>query len=117
MGLDVLKKEDIKIERMMGHGGFFKSEAGIRTLSSAISSPVSVMETAGEGGAYGMALLSSFLINGKDRTLEEFLEKDVYKDAKVMTIMATDKEIDDYNEYISSYRKILEVERKVLEVF
>ena len=64
-----------------------------------------------------MALLSSFLINGKDRTLEEFLEKDVYKDAKVMTIMATDKEIDDYNEYISSYRKILEVERKVLEVF
>ena len=117
MGLDVLKKEDIKIERMMGHGGFFKSEAGIRTLSSAISSPVSVMETAGEGGAYGMALLSSFLINGKDRTLEEFLEKDVYKDAKVMTIMATDKEIVDYNEYISSYRKILEVERKVLEVF
>ena len=102
---------------MLGHGGFFKSKAGVRTLSAAIASPVTVMETAGEGGAYGMALLSSFLINGKGRSLEDFLDKEVYRDAKVTTVMATEKEIKDYNDFISSYKKILEVERKALEVF
>ena len=117
IGLDVLKKENIKIERMLGHGGFFKSKAGVRTLSASIASPVTVMETAGEGGAYGMALLSSFLINGKGRSLEDFLDKEVYRDAKVTTVMATEKEIKDYNDFISSYKKILEVERKALEVF
>ena len=117
IGLDVLKKENIKIERMLGHGGFFKSKAGVRTLSAAIASPVTVMETAGEGGAYGMALLSSFLINGERRSLEDFLDKEVYRDAKVTTVMATEKEIKDYDDFISSYKKILEVERKALEVF
>lgn len=117
IGLDVLKKEDIKINNMMGHGGFFKSQSGIRTLSAAISAPVSVMETAGEGGAYGMAILSSFLINRNGKRLEDFLDIDVYGLSKVTTVMATEKEIKDYDAFITSYKKILEVERKALEVF
>ena len=117
IGLDVLKKEDIKINNMMGHGGFFKSQSGIRTLSAAISAPVSVMETAGEGGAYGMAILSSFLINRDGKRLEDFLDSDVYGLSKVTTVMATEKEIKDYDAFITSYKKMLEVERKALEVF
>ena len=75
------------------------------------------METAGEGGAYGMAILSSFLINRNGKRLEDFLDSDVYGLSKVTTVMATEKEIKDYDAFITSYKKILEVERKALEVF
>ena len=117
LGLDVLRMENIEIKSLLGHGGYFKSESGIRTLSAATSTPVSVMETAGEGGAYGMAVLASFLINKGEMNLEDYLDQKVFSDAVIKTYMASDKEREDYSYFLSQYKKILSVERKALEVF
>ncbi|MGN1164399.1 MAG: FGGY-family carbohydrate kinase, partial [Candidatus Ornithospirochaeta sp.] len=118
IGMDILGEEGIRIESMLAHGGFFKSgESGLRMLSAAIASPVSAMESAGEGGAYGMAVLSLFLISSKGRDLSSYLDEEVFEKAEVRTVNASEKEVEDYRKYIESYRRLLEVERKILEMF
>ena len=118
IGMDILKTENITINRMLGHGGYFKSsDAGIRMLSAAIGAPVSVMETAAEGGAYGMALLALYGASGREKSLETWLDETIFSTAKVRTVMATEKEMRDADSYSASYRKLLSVERKALEVF
>ena len=86
-------------------------------LSAAIGAPVSVMETAAEGGAYGMALLALYGASGKDKALETWLDETIFSTAEVRTVMATEKEMRDADAYSASYRKLLSVERKALEVF
>ena len=76
IGLDILTQEEkVPIDRLYGHGGYFKTPGvGQRMLSAAVGSPVSVMETAGEGGPYGMALLAAYMLWKKDgQTLEDYL--------------------------------------------
>ena len=65
LGNDVLfKEENVKVDRITGHGGLFKTPGvGQKVLAAALNSPISVMETAGEGGAWGIALLAAFLVN------------------------------------------------------
>ena len=65
VGLDILfKKEGVKVDRLLGHGGLFKTKGvGQQILADAVNAPVSVMETAGEGGAWGIAVLASYLVN------------------------------------------------------
>ena len=77
IGNDILfNDEKIKVDRITGHGGLFKTKGvGQRVLAAAINSPISVMETAGEGGAWGIALLASYLVNNKEeRSLVDFLD-------------------------------------------
>ncbi|MBO4279545.1 MAG: ATPase, partial [Spirochaetales bacterium] len=104
--------------KIFGHGGYFKTPvAGQRILSAAIGAPVSVMETAGEGGPYGMALLAAYMIWGGNLSLEDYLDQKVFAGSKTMTIMADDAEVKGFDTYIENYKKLLEVERKSLEVF
>lgn len=118
IGFDILKKEDVKIERMFAHGGYFKTpKAGQTILSAALSSPVSVMENADVGGAYGMALLSAYMLWNEGKTLEEYLEERVFLNKNVETIMASDDDILGFEKYIENYKKVLCVEKKALEVF
>ncbi|MGN0907110.1 MAG: FGGY-family carbohydrate kinase [Bullifex sp.] len=118
IGMDILKNENITIKSMLGHGGYFKSsDTGVRMLSAAIGSPVSVMETAAEGGAYGMALLALYGVTKEGYSLADWLDETIFKDSEVRTVMATDKEIADYEAFTASYTKLLSVERKTLEVF
>ena len=78
----LLENEGAVIERLYAHGGLFKVKGvAQQILANAVNAPVSVMETAGEGGAYGMALLAAFLFK-KDETLESFLSNSVFKSAK-----------------------------------
>ena len=86
----LLKKEHVALDRMMGHGGLFKTKGvGQRILAGAIDTPVYVMETAGEGGAWGIALLADYLIKKEDKeSLTDYLENKVFHDA-VGTGMAT----------------------------
>lgn len=117
IGMDILKSENIKIDRMLGHGGFFKSsEAGQRFLSAAIGAPVSVMENAGEGGPYGMALLAAYSLWNKGESLADYLDLRVFRECRTSTVMASSDEIDDFDLFIVKYKKMLEVERKALEV-
>lgn len=85
VGFDILlKNEDVKIDKIYGHGGLFKTKGvGQGILAAALNSPVSVMETAGEGGAWGIALLASYMVNKADgETLDQFLADKVFEEAQ-----------------------------------
>ena len=81
VGLNILiDQEHVKIDRLLGHGGLFKTKGvGQQILADAVNAPVSVMSTAGEGGAWGIALLAAYLVDKKDgETLDEFLDNRVF---------------------------------------
>lgn len=117
IGLDILiKDEGVKIDKLYGHGGYFKTpKVGQLLLSAASACPVSVMETAGEGGPYGMALLCAYSLWNNNESLEDFLDNKVFKDSKVSTIEASKEDIDGFNEYLNRYKKALKVEKSAIE--
>jgi sugar (pentulose or hexulose) kinase len=113
--MDILKSENVKIEKLLGHGGYFKAkDAGQIVLSSATGAAVSVMETAGEGGAYGMALLASYS-QQKGMSLDDFLNEKVFKTAKVNTITATAEQIEGFNKYSQRFLECIGIEKKAVE--
>ena len=119
IGMDLLTRaEGVRIDRLCAHGGFFKTpEAGQRILSAAVGVPVSVMETAGEGGPYGMALLASFLLQRREgESLEDYLDRSVFSSAKVTTLTAEPEEIAGFAAYLERYKKALPAERTATEV-
>jgi len=119
IGNRILERENVKMNRVTGHGGMFKSEGvAQKYLSAAMKTPVCVLPTAGEGGPYGMALLASFYLNKKsNQSLEEFLGDMVFKDSAGKVIMASEKEIDSFNKYMERYCHLLETEKSAIENF
>lgn len=119
IGMDILNEEGVEIDKMYGHGGFFKTEnVGQRILSAAIDAPVSVMETAGEGGPYGMALLCAYsLFKEEGETLEDYLDNKVFANAKTSTLSATNEEVNGFNTFIESYKNCLSVEEEAIKKF
>lgn len=118
LGNDILfKEEKIKVDKITGHGGLFKTKGvGQRILAAALNSPISVMETAGEGGAWGMALLGSFLVNNKDnRTLADYLDKVVFAGNAGEEIAPTPEDVAGFNKYIENYKAALPVEKAAVE--
>lgn len=113
IGNDILfKQEKVKVDRITGHGGLFKTKGvGQRVLAAAIDSPISVMETAGEGGAWGIALLASFLVNNTaGQTLADFLEEKVFAGNAGVEIAPTAEDIAGFNAYIENYKAGLPIE-------
>lgn len=118
IGMDILTKEEkVHIDRIYGHGGFFKTPGvGQRVLSAAVGAPVSVMETAGEGGPYGMALLASYLIHKDEgETLEDYLDQKVFASAKSVSLMADPQDIDGFNAFQERYVNAFDVERMAVK--
>ncbi|MBQ6315653.1 MAG: FGGY-family carbohydrate kinase [Mogibacterium sp.] len=114
IGLDILTQtEGVEVDKLYGHGGFFKTpEVGQRMLSAAVGSPVSVMETAGEGGPYGMALLAAYMLNKADgESLPDYLDSKVFAGSSVNTVMAEESDIAGFNVFLTRYKKALPVER------
>ena len=115
IGMDILRGENVVIDKIYGHGGFFKTpEVGQRILSAAIGTPVSVMETAGEGGPYGMALLCAYMLWKEDESLEDYLDDKVFHGCKSVTVMAEQKEADGFNRFIEDYKSCLKVEKEAI---
>ena len=87
IGLDILfEKEQVQIDKILGHGGFFKTkEVGQKIMAAAVNVPVSVMETAGEGGAWGIALLASYMLRKatKKESLESYLANKIFLQEKM----------------------------------
>ena len=113
IGNDILfNEEKIKVDRITGHGGLFKTPGvGQRILAAALNSPISVMETAGEGGAWGMALLAGFLVNNtNDRNLADYLEMEVFGGNTGTSIAPTEEEVAGFNTYIENYKACLPIE-------
>ena len=114
IGMDILAREDVRIDRLMGHGGLFKTPVvGQRYLAAACRAPVTCMETAGEGGPYGMALLAAFLLHGAG-TLEDFLEREVFAGAKAVTVEPDRDDAAGFASYLEAYQKGLAVEREAI---
>ncbi|MBR6980079.1 MAG: FGGY-family carbohydrate kinase [Prevotella sp.] len=114
IGNDILfKKENVKVDRITGHGGLFKTKGvGQRILAAAIDSPISVMETAGEGGPWGMALLGAFLVNNpKNLTLADFLDEVVFAGNTGVEIAPTPEDVAGFNKYIENYKACLGIEQ------
>ena len=119
IGLDILtQQEKVELTKLYAHGGFFKTpEVGQRILSAATGTPVAVMETAGEGGPYGMALLCGYLLwHRSGETLEDFLENKVFSEAEAHTVMAEQREIEGFAAFLVRYRQALEIERTAVAV-
>ena len=119
IGMDILTDaEHVAIDKLYGHGGYFKTPVvGQRLLSAAVGAPVSVMETAGEGGPYGMALLAAYLLNKQEgETLEDYLDQKVFASAKTTTLMADDGDIAGFKAFLSRYQTALPLERAAIQV-
>ena len=118
IGNDILiKEEHVKIDRITGHGGLFKTKGvGQRFLAAALNSPISVMETAGEGGAWGIALLAAYVVNNPSKqSLPDWLETQVFAGNTGTEIAPTPEEVEGFNRYIEAYKKGLDIEKKAVE--
>jgi sugar (pentulose or hexulose) kinase len=114
IGLDILfEQEQVRIDQVLGHGGFFKTkEVGQRIMAAAMNVPVSVMETAGEGGAWGIALLASYMLHkAMNEPLEDYLSNKVFAGEKGSTIAPDQKDVDGFTTFMERYEKGLVIER------
>lgn len=119
MGLDILfEQEQVQIDRVMGHGGFFKTEeVGQKIMAAAMNVPVAVMETAGEGGAWGIALLAAYMLyKEKDQPLETYLSRNVFAGENVTEVAPDQRDIDGFLSFMERYKKGLRIERTAVDV-
>ena len=117
-GLDILlDKESVKVDEITGHGGFFKTrETGQKIMAAAINTPVTVMDTAGEGGAWGIALLASYMVNRVEgRSLEDFLRQKVFADNMGITVAPEQKDVDGFNRFMERYSAGLAIEKAAVQ--
>jgi sugar (pentulose or hexulose) kinase len=118
IGMDILfEQEQVKIDQVLGHGGFFKTpEVGQRIMAAALNVPVSVMETAGEGGAWGIALLASYMIHkGPNESLEDYLSNKVFAGENGITIAPDPADVDGFTTFMERYKKGLVIERAAVD--
>lgn len=118
IGMDILlKQESVKLEEILGHGGFFKTEGvGQSFMAAALNVPVSVMETAGEGGAWGIALLASYMINkAENETLEDYLSRKVFADKTGKKMLPERKDVEGFEAFMQRYIKGLAIEKAAVE--
>ena len=118
LGMDILLKEEkVKIDTMFGHGGLFKTKGvGQRIMAAAIRTPVSVMETAGEGGPWGIALLASYMLYKKEgQTLPEYLEKEVFAGNIGEKMQPVEEDAEGFEIFADRYKRGLAIEQAALE--
>lgn len=116
IGMDILTKEDIKIDSILGHGGFFKTPmVGQKIMSAALNIPVTIMDTAGEGGAWGMALLASYMDNKSDsKNLSDFLDNKIFDKNEGTTIKPNENIRKEFEIFIKKYIRGLEIEKSAI---
>jgi sugar (pentulose or hexulose) kinase len=125
IGMDILtEKESVRLDKLLGHGGLFKTKGvGQRLMAAALHTPVAVMETAGEGGAWGIALLAAYMLQkgaepgGSVESLENFLAQKVFgKNAG--TLLEPDiKDVEGFTSFIKQYTKGLAIEKAAVQFF
>ena len=116
-GMDILAAENVAIDSLTGHGGLFKTPiVGQRYLAAACKAPVTCMETAGEGGPYGMALLTAYMCSrGEGETLEDYLNERVFRGVSGLTLQPDADDVVGFDAYIKRFNALLEVERVAVE--
>ena len=117
IGMDILAGEQVAIDSLTGHGGLFKTPVvGQKYMAAACNAPVTCMETAGEGGPYGMALLAAYMVNkAEGESLEAYLNAHVFNGVSGVTMKPDAADVAGFNAYIAQYKALLAVERTAIE--
>lgn len=117
IGMETLMQEGVVIDVLTGHGGFFKTPAvGQQYLADALGVPVCCMETASEGGAYGMSLLTAYMLQKSEHeALSEYLERRVFVSVQTACLVPTSAGRQGFLQYLSRYKKALAVERAIFD--
>ncbi len=117
LGMDILfEKENINAEVFQAHGGLFKTEKiAQQILANALNTPISVSTTAGEGGAWGMAVLALYMQKGNNVPLSEWLASNIFASNETKTLNPEKEGVEGFSEYINLYKAGLEAERKLGE--
>ena len=114
IGNDILfNDEHVQVSKLTGHGGFFKTPGvGQRVLAAALNSPISVMKTAGEGGAWGIALLASYMRHKEQgQSLADFLQTRVFAHSEGLVVEPDPHEVEGFNQWMAHYKEGLAIER------
>lgn len=117
-GLDILlKEENVKVDKILGHGGLFKTKGvGQSILAAAMDTPVTVMETAGEGGAWGIAVLASYMKNkAEGETLDAYLDNRVFAGQQGETLAPKADDVAGFDAFMERYGKGLAMERAAVD--
>lgn len=117
-GLDILiKEEQVQVDQILGHGGLFKTPVvGQKIMAAAMNTPVSVMETAGEGGAWGIAVLASYMKNKEaGESLDQYLNEKVFAGQEAVTIQPDIADVEGFDTFIERYTKGLPIERAAID--
>lgn len=117
-GLDILsEKEGVEVDKILGHGGLFKTPGvGQKILAAAMNTPVSVMETAGEGGAWGIALLASYMLHkAEGESLADYLDHHVFMDSTAVCVKPDPEDVKGFEEFMKRYHEGLAIERAAVE--
>ena len=119
IGLDILQDEKVAVDRLLGHGGLFKTPGvAQRYLAAAAQAPVTVMETAGEGGPYGMALLASNMVcREAGESLGDYLNNKVFAGAKGSTLAPDPEDVKGFEAYLQNYVSGLAAEKAAVASF
>jgi sugar (pentulose or hexulose) kinase len=114
LGMDILTSEGVRVEVLLGHGGLFKTpQVGQRLMAAALDVPVAVMDSAGEGGAWGIALLAAFAAQNEGITLEEFLAKQNFA---VRCTEPDEKDVSGFEVFFERYKKGLTIQKHIGEL-
>lgn len=119
LGLDVLvQREGVELRELVGHGGLFKTSGPSQRMMAALGFPVSVLETAGEGGAWGIAVLADYMLE-KHRfsSLDEFLQKKYFSSMALSTVEPLAEDVAGFATYMERYTTCLPVERAAGDCF
>lgn len=118
IGMDILYNDGVELDQILGHGGLFKTEGvGQRIMAAATKAPVSVMETAGEGGAWGIALLASFMKNKEEQeALDTYLANNIFAGEKSVTLNPEQKDVDGFARFMERYVNGLPIEKAAVEI-
>lgn len=119
IGLDILQDEKVAVDRLLGHGGLFKTPGvAQRYLAAAARAPVTVMQTAGEGGPYGMALLAGYrlaVLEGCPLHLADYLQQRIFADAPGSTLAPDEADVAGFAAFLERYKAALHAERAAVE--
>ena len=115
-GMDLLNSENVSIDRVYGHGGLFKTKGVAQSiLAAAIHAPVTVMETAGEGGAWGMALLADYMLHYAGISLDEYLTRHVFDSVEQTTVSPDPEDVAGFDLYMKDYIGCLPAEKAAVD--
>lgn len=118
IGMDLLLKEEgVQVDKLLGHGGLFKTKGvGQQILADAMNTPISVMETAGEGGAWGIAVLASYMVQkAEGESLGDYLNNKVFAGQEGSKLAPDPEGVKGFDEFIEIYKAGLPIQRAAID--